>query len=141
MTAPPLAKHQRQLLEELPLLRSPNREKRRESSQGLSLTSLQACVCMCVRTGCQCVRTLPSLLNFSPPEQPFWPLFPQIVTIHQEPFVYVKATLADGKCKPLLNSTGGLVQQVLCTGPNETMPGEPLGPEAKSLPPKPTTSG
>nr|XP_020664807.1 glutamate receptor ionotropic, NMDA 1 [Pogona vitticeps] len=49
----------------------------------------------------------------------------KIVTIHQEPFVYVKPTLIDGKCKPLLNSTGGLVQQVLCTGPNETMPGRP----------------
>uniref|UniRef100_A0A670IT14 Glutamate receptor n=2 Tax=Podarcis TaxID=42163 RepID=A0A670IT14_PODMU len=49
----------------------------------------------------------------------------KIVTIHQEPFVYVKETLADGKCKALTNSTGGLVQQVLCTGPNKTMPGRP----------------
>uniref|UniRef100_A0A803TAB5 Glutamate receptor n=1 Tax=Anolis carolinensis TaxID=28377 RepID=A0A803TAB5_ANOCA len=49
----------------------------------------------------------------------------KIVTIHQEPFVYVKQTQQDGKCEARHNSTGGLVQQVLCTGPNETMPGRP----------------
>lgn len=52
---------------------------------------------------------------FSPP--------PQIVTIHQEPFVYVKPTLSDGTCKEEFTVNGDPVKKVICTGPNDTSPG------------------
>lgn len=49
--------------------------------------------------------------------------FPQIVTIHQEPFVYVKPTLSDGTCKEEFTVNGDPVKKVICTGPNDTSPG------------------
>lgn len=56
-----------------------------------------------------------------------WPrlalVFPQIVTIHQEPFVYVKPTLSDGTCKEEFTVNGDPVKKVICTGPNDTSPG------------------
>ena len=48
---------------------------------------------------------------------------PQIVTIHQEPFVYVKPTLSDGTCKEEFTVNGDPVKKVICTGPNDTSPG------------------
>lgn len=48
---------------------------------------------------------------------------PQIVTIHQEPFVYVKPTLSDGTCKEESTVNGDPVKKVICTGPNDTSPG------------------
>lgn len=55
---------------------------------------------------------------------PGWFLsFPQIVTIHQEPFVYVKPTLSDGTCKEEFTVNGDPVKKVICTGPNDTSPG------------------
>lgn len=48
----------------------------------------------------------------------------QIVTIHQEPFVYVKAALPDGTCKEEYGITGELIKKVQCQGPNETTPGK-----------------
>lgn len=50
-------------------------------------------------------------------------LLPQIVTIHQEPFVYVKPTLSDGTCKEEFTVNGDPVKKVICTGPNDTSPG------------------
>uniref|UniRef100_A0A674II55 Glutamate receptor n=1 Tax=Terrapene triunguis TaxID=2587831 RepID=A0A674II55_9SAUR len=47
----------------------------------------------------------------------------KIVTIHQEPFVYVKATQTDGTCKEEITINGDPVKKVFCTGPNETIPG------------------
>lgn len=47
----------------------------------------------------------------------------QIVTIHQEPFVYVKPTLSDGTCKEEFTVNGDPVKKVICTGPNDTSPG------------------
>lgn len=47
----------------------------------------------------------------------------QIVTIHQEPFVYVKPTQADGTCREEFTINGDPVKKVFCTGPNETIPG------------------
>ncbi|XP_067294963.1 glutamate receptor ionotropic, NMDA 1b isoform X1 [Pseudorasbora parva] len=47
----------------------------------------------------------------------------KIVTIHQEPFVYVKPTLRDGTCKEEYTVNGVLIKKVICTGPNETIPG------------------
>ena len=47
----------------------------------------------------------------------------QIVTIHQEPFVYVKPTQADGTCREEFTINGDPVKKVFCTGPNETVPG------------------
>lgn len=51
------------------------------------------------------------------------PSAPQIVTIHQEPFVYVKPTLSDGTCKEEFTVNGDPVKKVICTGPNDTSPG------------------
>lgn len=51
----------------------------------------------------------------------------QIVTIHQEPFVYVKPTQADGTCKEEMTLNGVLIKKVICTGPNETIPGNLSG--------------
>lgn len=47
----------------------------------------------------------------------------QIVTIHQEPFVYVKPTKSDGTCKEEYTVNGVLIKKVICTGPNGTIPG------------------
>nr|XP_025117928.1 glutamate receptor ionotropic, NMDA 1 isoform X4 [Bubalus bubalis] len=47
----------------------------------------------------------------------------KIVTIHQEPFVYVKPTLSDGTCKEEFTVNGDPVKKVICTGPNDTSPG------------------
>lgn len=47
----------------------------------------------------------------------------QIVTIHQEPFVYVKPTMSDGTCKEEFTVNGDPVKKVICTGPNDTSPG------------------
>ena len=49
----------------------------------------------------------------------------QIVTIHQEPFVYVKPTMSDGTCKEEFTVNGDPVKKVICTGPNDTSPGSP----------------
>ncbi|XP_069915608.1 glutamate receptor ionotropic, NMDA 1 isoform X2 [Oryctolagus cuniculus] len=49
----------------------------------------------------------------------------KIVTIHQEPFVYVKPTLSDGTCKEESTVNGDPVKKVICTGPNDTSPGSP----------------
>uniref|UniRef100_A0A8C6KSS8 Glutamate receptor n=1 Tax=Nothobranchius furzeri TaxID=105023 RepID=A0A8C6KSS8_NOTFU len=53
----------------------------------------------------------------------------KIVTIHQEPFVYVKPTMADGTCKEEITLNGVLIKKVICTGPNETIPGRPTVPQ------------
>uniref|UniRef100_A0A673M4Z6 Glutamate receptor n=1 Tax=Sinocyclocheilus rhinocerous TaxID=307959 RepID=A0A673M4Z6_9TELE len=53
----------------------------------------------------------------------------KIVTIHQEPFVYVKPTLRDGTCKEEHTVNGVLIKKVICTGPNETIPGRPIVPQ------------
>lgn len=54
-------------------------------------------------------------------------MFPlQIVTIHQEPFVYVKPTQADGTCREEFTINGDPVKKVFCTGPNETIPGNTI---------------
>ncbi|XP_073456008.1 glutamate receptor ionotropic, NMDA 1 isoform X2 [Aquarana catesbeiana] len=53
----------------------------------------------------------------------------KIVTIHQEPFVYVKAALPDGSCKEEYGITGELIKKVRCQGPNETTPGRPTIPQ------------
>ncbi|XP_045064053.1 glutamate receptor ionotropic, NMDA 1 isoform X1 [Coregonus clupeaformis] len=52
----------------------------------------------------------------------------KIVTIHQEPFVYVKPTEQDGTCKEekTLNGVAD-IKKVICTGPNETIPGNTTG--------------
>ncbi|KAM9517376.1 glutamate receptor ionotropic, NMDA 1-like isoform 1-T1 [Salvelinus alpinus] len=54
----------------------------------------------------------------------------KIVTIHQEPFVYVKPTEQDGTCKEekTLNGVAD-IKKVICTGPNETIPGRPIVPQ------------
>lgn len=57
----------------------------------------------------------------------------QIVTIHQEPFVYVKPTTLEGTCKEEYTPNGVLIKKVICTGPNETIPGNPSGTFLKSL--------
>ncbi|XP_036385601.1 glutamate receptor ionotropic, NMDA 1a isoform X8 [Megalops cyprinoides] len=51
----------------------------------------------------------------------------KIVTIHQEPFVYVKPTLQDGTCLEEITPNGVLIKKVICTGPNETIPGNTTG--------------
>ena len=51
----------------------------------------------------------------------------QIVTIHQEPFVYVKPTMPDGTCHEEMTLNGVLIKKVICTGPNETIPGNTSG--------------
>nr|XP_032835450.1 glutamate receptor ionotropic, NMDA 1 isoform X2 [Petromyzon marinus] len=59
----------------------------------------------------------------------------KIVTIHQEPFVYVKPTLKDGTCKKELTIFGDTIQKVICMGPNNTLPvrcvaaGRPIVPQ------------
>uniref|UniRef100_W5LWF6 Glutamate receptor n=1 Tax=Lepisosteus oculatus TaxID=7918 RepID=W5LWF6_LEPOC len=53
----------------------------------------------------------------------------KIVTIHQEPFVYVKPTMHDGTCKEEHTVNGDLIKKVICTGPNETIPGRPIVPQ------------
>ncbi|XP_033851349.1 glutamate receptor ionotropic, NMDA 1 isoform X6 [Acipenser ruthenus] len=53
----------------------------------------------------------------------------KIVTIHQEPFVYVKPTLLDGTCPEEFTVNGDLIKKVICTGPNETIPGRPIVPQ------------
>uniref|UniRef100_A0A8C8EG97 Glutamate receptor n=1 Tax=Oncorhynchus tshawytscha TaxID=74940 RepID=A0A8C8EG97_ONCTS len=54
----------------------------------------------------------------------------KIVTIHQEPFVYVQPTTSDGTCQKE-KTVNGLkdVQKVICTGPNGTIPGQPIVPQ------------
>ncbi|MEQ2204380.1 Glutamate receptor ionotropic, NMDA 1, partial [Xenoophorus captivus] len=52
-----------------------------------------------------------------------------IVTIHQEPFVYVKPTKSDGMCKEEYTVNGVLIKKVICTGPNGTIPGQPIVPQ------------
>ncbi|XP_065821357.1 glutamate receptor ionotropic, NMDA 1a isoform X1 [Labrus bergylta] len=51
----------------------------------------------------------------------------KIVTIHQEPFVYVKPTQPDGTCHEEMTLNGVLIKKVICTGPNETIPGNTSG--------------
>ncbi|XP_037338752.2 glutamate receptor ionotropic, NMDA 1b isoform X1 [Pungitius pungitius] len=53
----------------------------------------------------------------------------KIVTIHQEPFVYVKPTKTDGTCKEEFTVNGVLIKKVICTGPNGTTPGQPIVPQ------------
>uniref|UniRef100_A0A3P8VGQ6 Glutamate receptor n=1 Tax=Cynoglossus semilaevis TaxID=244447 RepID=A0A3P8VGQ6_CYNSE len=53
----------------------------------------------------------------------------KIVTIHQEPFVYVKPTRSDGTCKEEYSVNGVLIKKVICTGPNGTIPGQPTVPQ------------
>uniref|UniRef100_A0A3Q3X9H8 Glutamate receptor n=1 Tax=Mola mola TaxID=94237 RepID=A0A3Q3X9H8_MOLML len=53
----------------------------------------------------------------------------KIVTIHQEPFVYVKPTKSDGTCKEEYTVNGVLIKKVICTGPNGTIPGQPIVPQ------------
>ncbi|KAG9469420.1 hypothetical protein GDO78_020534 [Eleutherodactylus coqui] len=53
----------------------------------------------------------------------------KIVTIHQEPFVYVKSALPDGSCKEEYAITGDLIKKVPCLGPNDTIPGRPTVPQ------------
>ncbi|XP_037402088.1 glutamate receptor ionotropic, NMDA 1a isoform X17 [Pygocentrus nattereri] len=53
----------------------------------------------------------------------------KIVTIHQEPFVYVKPTMQDGTCREEFTPNGVLIKKVICTGPNETIPGRPIVPQ------------
>ncbi|KAM3910848.1 glutamate receptor ionotropic, NMDA 1 isoform 5-T6 [Leptodactylus fuscus] len=53
----------------------------------------------------------------------------KIVTIHQEPFVYVKPALPDGSCKEEYAITGDLIKKVPCLGPNDTIPGRPTVPQ------------
>ncbi|XP_051960815.1 glutamate receptor ionotropic, NMDA 1a isoform X4 [Xyrauchen texanus] len=51
----------------------------------------------------------------------------KIVTIHQEPFVYVKPTSLEGTCNEEYTPNGVLIKKVICTGPNETIPGNTSG--------------
>ncbi|XP_031433302.1 glutamate receptor ionotropic, NMDA 1a isoform X2 [Clupea harengus] len=51
----------------------------------------------------------------------------KIVTIHQEPFVYVKPTSLEGTCDEEYTPNGVLIKKVICTGPNETIPGNITG--------------
>uniref|UniRef100_A0A667YQ01 Glutamate receptor n=1 Tax=Myripristis murdjan TaxID=586833 RepID=A0A667YQ01_9TELE len=53
----------------------------------------------------------------------------KIVTIHQEPFVYVKPTKSDGTCKEEYTVNGVVIKKVICTGPNGTIPGQPIVPQ------------
>lgn len=73
---------------------------------------------------------------------PGFPLLPKIVTIHQEPFVYVKPTLSDGTCKEAFTVSGDPVKKVICTGPNDTSPGSrECGTRAKARAPHPEYPG
>uniref|UniRef100_A0A6I8QR03 Glutamate receptor n=1 Tax=Xenopus tropicalis TaxID=8364 RepID=A0A6I8QR03_XENTR len=53
----------------------------------------------------------------------------KIVTIHQEPFVYVKPTMTDGTCREEYTINGDPIKKVICNGPNETIPGRPTVPQ------------
>ncbi|XP_059850352.1 glutamate receptor ionotropic, NMDA 1-like [Hypanus sabinus] len=53
----------------------------------------------------------------------------KIVTIYQEPFVYVKPTLPDGTCQEESSINGEPIKKVICTGPNSTVPGRPIVPQ------------
>lgn len=64
------------------------------------------------------------------------------MTIHQEPFVYVKPTQADGTCREEFTINGDPVKKVFCTGPNETIPGNSVWwvlPQPTQLMKTPTT--
>ena len=108
-------------------------------------------LCVCVLWGCVCVSMLclggvcprgfwesesPKILiaerawipahvtDFHPP---FSSHLLQIVTIHQEPFVYVKPTMQDGTCSEEKALNGVTIKKVICNGPNETIPGNTTG--------------
>ncbi|KAM4664583.1 glutamate receptor ionotropic, NMDA 1 isoform 3-T3 [Discoglossus pictus] len=51
------------------------------------------------------------------------------MTIHQEPFVYVKPTQSDGTCRDEVTINGDPIKKVFCNGPNETIPGRPTVPQ------------
>ncbi|XP_043575621.1 glutamate receptor ionotropic, NMDA 1a [Chiloscyllium plagiosum] len=53
----------------------------------------------------------------------------KIVSIYQEPFVYVKPTLPDGTCEEEYTISGDPIKKVICTGPNATVPGHPIVPQ------------
>ncbi|XP_032905175.1 glutamate receptor ionotropic, NMDA 1 isoform X8 [Amblyraja radiata] len=53
----------------------------------------------------------------------------KIVSIYQEPFVYVKPTTADGTCQEEFTIHGDPIKKVICTGPNATVPGWPIVPQ------------
>ncbi|XP_051892710.1 glutamate receptor ionotropic, NMDA 1 isoform X4 [Pristis pectinata] len=53
----------------------------------------------------------------------------KIVSIYQEPFVYVKPTLPDGTCQEEFSINGEPIKKVICTGPNATVPGRPIIPQ------------
>ncbi|XP_072344229.1 glutamate receptor ionotropic, NMDA 1 isoform X5 [Scyliorhinus torazame] len=53
----------------------------------------------------------------------------KIVSIYQEPFVYVKPTLPDGTCEEQITISGDPIKKVICTGPNATVPGRPIVPQ------------
>lgn len=41
--------------------------------------------------------------------------------------MYVKPTTLEGTCKEEYTPNGVLIKKVICTGPNETIPGNPSG--------------
>lgn len=41
--------------------------------------------------------------------------------------MYVKPTMQDGTCKEEYTPNGVLIKKVICTGPNETIPGNTTG--------------
>ncbi|XP_042193501.1 glutamate receptor ionotropic, NMDA 1a isoform X4 [Callorhinchus milii] len=51
----------------------------------------------------------------------------KIVSIHQEPFVYVKPTMPDGTCKEEFMMNGEIIKKVICIGPNATVTGPLAG--------------
>nr|5IOU_A Chain A, N-methyl-D-aspartate receptor subunit NR1-8a [Xenopus laevis]5IOU_C Chain C, N-methyl-D-aspartate receptor subunit NR1-8a [Xenopus laevis]5IOV_A Chain A, N-methyl-D-aspartate receptor subunit NR1-8a [Xenopus laevis]5IOV_C Chain C, N-methyl-D-aspartate receptor subunit NR1-8a [Xenopus laevis]5IPQ_A Chain A, N-methyl-D-aspartate receptor subunit NR1-8a [Xenopus laevis]5IPQ_C Chain C, N-methyl-D-aspartate receptor subunit NR1-8a [Xenopus laevis]5IPR_A Chain A, N-methyl-D-aspartate re len=53
----------------------------------------------------------------------------KIVTIHQEPFVYVRPTTSDGTCREEYTINGDPIKKVICNGPDETIPGRPTVPQ------------
>uniref|UniRef100_A0A4W3JG02 Glutamate receptor n=1 Tax=Callorhinchus milii TaxID=7868 RepID=A0A4W3JG02_CALMI len=53
----------------------------------------------------------------------------KIVSIHQEPFVYVKPTMPDGTCKEEFMMNGEIIKKVICIGPNATVTGRPIIPQ------------
>ncbi|XP_055516395.1 glutamate receptor ionotropic, NMDA 1a isoform X7 [Leucoraja erinacea] len=53
----------------------------------------------------------------------------KIVSIYQEPFVYVKPTTAEGTCQEEFTIHGDPIKKVICTGPNATVPGWPIVPQ------------
>ncbi|XP_069465959.1 glutamate receptor ionotropic, NMDA 1 isoform X4 [Ambystoma mexicanum] len=52
----------------------------------------------------------------------------KIVTIPQEPFVYVRGTLPDGTCKEEYTVNHDPIKKVICNGPNQTLQGRPTVP-------------